>query len=350
MSLVKVYNEWDPIEEIIVGNAKYANLPGNGDLIFQLTLDEDEYGKEYDTAYPFTFPKRIIEETTADIENIINEFKKLKIVTKTPIPISAKNKIRTLDWETEHYFCYCPRDLFIAIDDMIIECPTAFRSRYFESFSYQHIMLEYMKSGARWIAAPKPRLEDISYNNFKVSQGSILNNNEPIFDAANVLRAGRDIFYLVSDSGNELGHIWLQNILGRDYRVHPCRNIYSGVHIDTTICLLRPGLVLVNPKVNLDNLPSILKKWDIITAPEMVEVNYSNIRPMASNWLGMNLLMLSPNLAMVDKHQAALIKLLENKGIDVIPILLRHGRTLGGGPHCITLDVRRKGTLENYFQ
>lgn len=58
-------------------------------------------------------------------------------------------------------------------------------------------------------------------------------------------------------------------------------------------------------------------------------------------------LRLSPKLAVVDKHQTELIKLLESRGIDVRPILLRHGRTLGGGFHCITLDVRRKGNSEN---
>ena len=63
----------------------------------------------------------------------------------------------------------------------------------------------------------------------------------------------------------------------------------------------------------------------------------------------MNLLMLAPDLAVVDKHQLPLIKMLETNGINVLPLTLRHGRTLGGGFHCITLDVRRKGKLESYF-
>lgn len=71
--------------------------------------------------------------------------------------------------------------------------------------------------------------------------------------------------------------------------------------------------------------------------------------PYASKWLGLNLLMLSPTLAAVDATQTALIKLLESRGVDVMPTLLRHGRVLGGGPHCISLDTRRTGTLECYF-
>ena len=43
------------------------------------------------------------------------------------------------------------------------------------------------------------------------------------------------------------------------------------------------------------------------------------------------------------------MKLLEREGLDVIPLKLRHSKLLGGGPHCVTLDVRRRGTLERYF-
>jgi hypothetical protein len=43
------------------------------------------------------------------------------------------------------------------------------------------------------------------------------------------------------------------------------------------------------------------------------------------------------------------IKLLEKQGIDVIRLKLRHSRMLGGGFHCITLDIRRAGTLQQYF-
>ena len=45
-------------------------------------------------------------------------------------------------------------------------------------------------------------------------------NDEPAFDAANVLRLGRDLIYLVSSTGNELGGTWLKTILGEQFRVH----------------------------------------------------------------------------------------------------------------------------------
>lgn len=349
MTLVNVHNEWDPVEEIIVGTSSYASFPGSGDKLFEFDFSIVESNdKKYDTTLPLTFSQKIIEETEEDISIFVEQLEKLNIKVRRPSPIFHKEKIKTLDWEVEHFFCYCPRDLLLAIGNSIIECPSGFRSRYFETFCYQEMLIEYMKSGAKWISAPKPRLLGSTYN-FSNRQKPVLNELEPIFDAANIIRAGRDIFYLVSSSGNEMGGQWLQSILGNDYKVHFCRNIYQYAHIDTTICFLRPGLALINPEVNQDYLPEPLKKWDLISCPEMIEKDYSNIQPICSKWLGMNLLMLSPELAVVDKNQPSLIKLLEKNNINVLPVLLRHGRILGGGPHCITLDVRRKGQLENYF-
>ncbi|MBL4647910.1 MAG: inosamine-phosphate amidinotransferase 1 [Gammaproteobacteria bacterium] len=346
MSLVCVYNEWDPIEEIIVGSSLGAAIPHKDKGFQAMQRSTDDL---FDSLALGPFPQKIIEETEEDIENFIVELKKLNITVQRPTKINSKNNFKTLDWESEHYFSYCPRDIMLAIGDMIIETPNVFQSRYFETFEYKEILLRYMQSGTKWISAPKPRLTEETYNTHNFQQLA-LNNIEPVFDAANILRAGTDLFYLVSDSGNELGCQWLQNILGKDFTVHPCHNLYSSMHIDSTISLLRPGLALVNPsRVNDKNLPPMLKQWDIIVAPEMADYKYSDYGTFSTVWLGMNFLMLSPTLAVVDQHQKALIKLLESHGIDVLPLLLRHGRTLGGGFHCITLDVRRKGTLESYF-
>jgi N-dimethylarginine dimethylaminohydrolase len=63
----------------------------------------------------------------------------------------------------------------------------------------------------------------------------------------------------------------------------------------------------------------------------------------------MNLLMVNPELAIVDQNQSALIRMLEANGITVVPRRLRHSRLLGGGFHCVTLDTVRDGSLENYL-
>ena len=34
--------------------------------------------------------------------------------------------------------------------------------------------------------------------------------------------------------------------------------------------------------------------------------------------------------------------------LDVVPLKFRHSKLLGGGPHCVTLDTRRTGSLQRY--
>jgi N-dimethylarginine dimethylaminohydrolase len=55
----------------------------------------------------------------------------------------------------------------------------------------------------------------------------------------------------------------------------------------------------------------------------------------------MNMLAVNPNTVIMDQNQPNLIDQLEQRGFDVIPLELRHSRTLGGGFHCVTLDLVR---------
>jgi len=117
---------------------------------------------------------------------------------------------------------------------------------------------------------------------------------------------------------------------------------------------LRPGLVLCSPaRINEDTLPEVLKQWDVIYSPPMentggFDADYLS-RSIGSQWIDMNQFSINPKLVIVDRDQVGLIKLIENHGIDVIPLKLRHSKMLRGGFHCITLDTRRKGTLERCF-
>ena len=179
-------------------------------------------------------------------------------------------------------------------------------------------------------------------------------NDEPAFDAANILRLGEDLLYLVSGTGNEIGGQWLQTVLGDRYRVHFFKDVYYGSHIDSTFVALRPGLMLCNPaRVNDDTLPDILRQWEVIYSPPMENTERYESSYLAkcigSDWIDMNAFSISPNLVVVDSDQTALIKLIEKHDVDVVPLKLRHSKMLGGGFHCATLDIRRAGTLERYF-
>jgi N-dimethylarginine dimethylaminohydrolase len=348
MSVVWSCNEWDQLEEVIVGNPLRARYP-TADLSTQLTEFPDRPLEKIPRG---PFPEWIIEETEEDLNAFVDVLEASGVTVKRPETWPHEAKFSTINWESGGYYNYCPRDIMLVIGDHIIETPNVMRSRAQESFSYRKMMVDYLRSGAKWYSAPKPMLLD---SLFDVDMDKPTpRNDEPAFDAANVLRLGRDLLYLVSGTGNEMGGQWLQTILGDDFRVHFLKDVYYGSHIDSTFVALRPGLVLCSPgRINDDTLPEIFKQWKVIYSPPME--NKDNFdseylsRSIGSKWIDMNLFSINPNLVVVDRDQTALIKLLEKQGLDVIPLKLRHSKMLGGGYHCITLDIRRKGTLERYF-
>jgi scyllo-inosamine-4-phosphate amidinotransferase 1 len=342
--LVNVHNEWDPLEEVLVGTAVGARVPMGDKGLFAIRYSDYE---NIDTIPSGPHDPRILAETEEDLAAIVEAFERQGVIVRRPRPTDHSVVFGTPDWKSDGMYDYCPRDILLPVGNTVIETPMSLRSRFLEPLAYKDLLVEYMRSGVRWIAAPKPRLADTMYNTTDASRSALL-EHEPVFDAANCLRVGRDILYLVSDTGNLLGAQWLQSVLGSEYRVHPLENLYASTHIDTTITLLRAGLVLVNPsRVRKDNLPAIFKNWEVVEAPEPIDIGFTGVA-YGSAWISMNFMMVNPGLAMVDKNQVPLIKLLEKYKIDCIPLQLRHGRTLGGGFHCVTLDVRRRGVLEDY--
>jgi glycine amidinotransferase/scyllo-inosamine-4-phosphate amidinotransferase 1 len=56
------------------------------------------------------------------------------------------------------------------------------------------------------------------------------------------------------------------------------------------------------------------------------------------------MLVVDPETVIVDSQQHDLITTLLAQDFNVIPMTLRHSRTLGGGFHCVTLDLVRETT------
>jgi N-dimethylarginine dimethylaminohydrolase len=340
-SLVSVHDEWSPLEEVIVGTAVGARVP-NADrgqhAIRCLDLSAIPAGP---------FDPKCIEESEEDIAGLTALLESQGVKVRRPVALDHSREYATPDWKSDGMHAFCPRDSLLAVGRTIIETPMSLRSRQYESLAYRPILKEYMESGARWISAPKPELKEYGYNRIDRSRLAVL-EEEPVFDAANCLRLGGDILYLVSDSGNLCGAQWLQTALGERYRVHLCENIYKSTHIDTTIAALRPGLLLVNPaRVSEKTIPDVLRSWEILHAPDPVDTGFLGY-PFSSPWISMNLLSIAPDLVVVEESQTDLIRMLEKRGISCASIPWRQGRSLGGGFHCATLDVRRTGKLESF--
>jgi N-dimethylarginine dimethylaminohydrolase len=361
---VNTINEWGKLKEIIVGRVpdKYI-IPVVKKTAF--TINDISLIKKCSEE---VFPGRMLRESQKEIENLCKIIKKFGAKVLRPKQDHV-GKIYTTPY---HHgigeIVYNARDLVLIVGNKIIECPSQEKYRLFETYGYYDIFQNYFKKGAQWISAPKPRIDKQNLVNKKKGNKKFqkLLNNEISFEAANILKLGKDLLYLVSRSGNKLGAQWLQQVVGSDYKVHLTEGIYGGSHIDSTIMALKPGLVLLNgSRVNIKNCPKILKNWKKIFFEEIIETpkkiinfhnkvrkkNYqilkkrnlfSDINHMASSWIGMNFLSLDKNTIVVDEIQTKLIKLLEKIKFNVIPIKFSNSYFLKGGLHCCTLDTIRK--------
>ncbi|MCP2261616.1 N-Dimethylarginine dimethylaminohydrolase [Streptoalloteichus tenebrarius] len=346
------HDEFSPLVEVVVGTAANARLPNLvRDPSAWLGLYPELTARELERIQVGRFPPRVVEESEEDLDTLARMLWELGVVVHRPVPVDHELGFVTPHWGASGFHSYCPRDLTLVLGTTIIETPSLMRARYHELAGLRPLFRRYMEAGSTWIAAPRPELRNELFGVDGRGRPT-LGEAEPVFDAANVLRCGRDLFYQVSVSGNEAGFRWLRAVaaLLGDYRVHPLRGLYPYTHIDTTLMLVRPGLVVANPAyVSERTLPAPLRRWDVLWCPPPVEAaRPATPWPTTSPWIGMNLLMVAPDLAIVDAAQHKLIRLLERRGVHVLPHTLRHARVLGGGHHCVTLDTVRAGDLNDY--
>ena len=69
----------------------------------------------------------------------------------------------------------------------------------------------------------------------------------------------------------------------------------------------------------------------------------------SSNWLSMNTLSIDEKRIIVYSKEVATIQFLRKLGMTPIPVDFTDCFVFGGAFHCWTVDVRRRGTLQSYF-
>ena len=304
--MIHTHNEWDPLKKIIVGDAAHANWPRH-DPVFSL---ESEKTTWTETPVPVgPVPQWIIDQTNEDLQTLADTLTALGVEVVRPTPLNFQTH--------DGLYNYCPRDRLLIAGSTVIDTAMMYPCRDMELQCYHDI------------------LKDTAMITMPRNQGMVL-------DAANILRFNDRWLFLESASGNRAAYEWLHMQLPW-IDIELC-NFYSGVHIDSTIVPLREGLVMLNAsRVGFDSVPDIFNGWHKIWIGDVVPQTFYQY-PYASKWIAMNMLVVDPHTVIVDKNQPELIKTLKSYQFDVIPLQLRHSRTLGGGFHCVTLDLIRQAS------
>ena len=363
---VSSWNEWDPLKHVIVGRAEGAMMQAPEPAVYR------DFAKD---GFPFGKWGPMPEEMVAKADEQLNYF--ARVLEKRGIrvdraePVNFNQPVQTPDWKQESMLgCMPPRDLLLTVGNEILEATMSFRSRWFEYLCYRPLLERYYAEDPnfRWEAAPKPRLTDRTYKKdwhkiwqqlsdkerWKKAEESdwIITENEPLFDAADVVRCGKDLFVQYSMVTNDGGIRWLHAHFP-NHRVHKVR--YKELqpwHMDSTLVPVRPGLVVCNPArpVLTPEVTELLQKnnWEIIWAPKSV---LKEKRPLCycSIWLNMNFLAIDTKTVCVEASEAPMMEALNKHGIEVIPVPFYDVVMFGGCLHCATADVYREGKLEDYF-
>lgn len=351
-AVVNTYNEWDPLEEVIVGILDGASVP-EWHIQLEATMPK-KFWEFYKKDGGKPFPKEQIEAGKKDLDEFVHILEAEGVTVRRPDPINFNKPYSTLDWSVKGgLYAAMPRDVLLVIGNEIIEAPMAWRSRYFESNAYRSLIKEYFKKGAKWTAAPKPQMTDELYNYdwTEPKEGEAkysITEFEPVFDAADFIKCGRDIFVGRSNCANKFGIEWLQRHLGDDYVVNiVTSNDPHPMHIDTTFLPIGPRKVLVN-KNRLQELPSKFKDWEVLEAPKPAIPDGHNLY-MTSKWISMNILMLDETRIIIERNEDGMIKSFRSWGFKPILCNFRNFNTFGGSFHCATVDIRRRGVLKSYF-
>lgn len=383
---VSVNDEFNELKSVIVGltDTDYRYPMENEDITFEYTrvLNEDAEFSNFDKLVTESIPGRgygmmpldLINKENEMLDNVADKLSSLGINVYRPLNRAQQGKNNNINYdfvENEHFKaqCYmqahCPRDLILVVGNKVILCPTILRGRrseidYFYSDILDNMVQHGDESGVEIIDLRKhsPLCDKNTKNELNDLINKFVNNTDalmdekdvsfPFFDAANILKLGKNrLLFQISSSGNMLGCQLLQSVLGDEYEILPVKGIYNANHIDSTFSFLNDKTVLFNPdRCNYDKCESLLKPFGFnkfIQCPhDIFDIGYQYTNK-SSKWIAMNLLMINPQLVMIEENQKSLMNLLKSEcNINSLPVKLPYARDFGGGCHCVTLDLLRE--------
>ncbi len=360
---VSSWNDFDPLKHVIVGRADLTCIPPSEPATEAKVPEDSDMRGMWGPR-----PTQTVEMANVQLDNLVSVLEARGIRVDRPEPLQWNQAVTTPDFRTESMFgCMPPRDVLLTVGKEILSAPMSFRCRYFEYLAYHSLMQKYFDEdpGFRWEQAPRPRLGDQSYQDGYFDEITIeerlkrtaaldfvTTENEPLFDAADIMRIGKDLFCQHGLTTNRRGMQWLQRHFP-DHRVHSVN--FPGdpypIHIDATFVPLRPGLIMNNPKRKLaDGQRYIFEKngWEIVDAAPPA---HDTPPPLcySSVWLSMNCLVIDHKTVVVEASEVNQSEQLDKLGFEVIPVAFRDAYPFGGGLHCATADVLREGTCDDYF-
>ena len=375
--IVNSWNEWDPLNLVIIGRPEGTNMPAPEPAWW---YDRPEGDYPLPTYGPF--PQEMIDKANEQMNYFVGRIEKrgAKVERINIEPFMMNQPVSTPDWvQLNCHGVNNVRDVTMVHGNMVIEATTVRRSRWYEYLNLRSFWEQYFKEDPEmvWFAAPKPRLTDKSYvKNYyyyfhnvwsdeekleKARRSEFqLTEHEPLWDAADAMRFGKDVFHQISTVTNKAGFDWLKRqYAALGLRMHHVTfdNCPHPWHIDCNLVPMNAGLCMYNPfwiplQKELFELFKI-NDWELIPAAQPTHVHKNRVYLTGmyegTSWISMNTFSFDPKTVFVEAHETAYCEQLSKLGMEVDPIPYECVIPFGGALHCTTLDINRTGGLEDYF-
>jgi len=197
-------------------------------------------------------------------------------------------------------------------------------------------------------------------------------------NTACLVRLGKDLFWDINEQQTRAANKYIQSFKEQGYRVHVSNRNY---HSDGAFCLVRPGCI-----ISLNDVQDYQKEfpgWEVLYLPDQ---SWSKLSPFLnvkdkvkgrwwikgeedndklikfvntwlSDWVGyveetvfdVNMLSINPNLVVCNNHNKQVFDFLKKHKVEPLVFNFRHRYFWDGGVHCITQDLYREGTMEDYL-
>lgn len=230
------------------------------------------------------------------------------------------------------------------------------------------------------------KVDSFTWNNVIqhiASQGNQINqfgnNHLSSFNSAMSTRIGKDVYIGTQDYDEDISDkiSWLKE----NYTQYRWHGINTGGHSDSTFCPVNPGLI-----ISLNDIPTYkdtFPDWEVIYLPgqswtsvssflELKEKNHGKwwvpgeelnddftnfVEEWLNHWVGyveetvfdVNMLVIDEKNVVCNNYNETVFKAFDRYGITPHIINFRHRYFWDGGLHCITSDVSRKGSMQDYF-
>lgn len=372
--MYNVYQHWDPLKTCVVGRSY-----------------PPEYYSWIKTPHVRNLFERIAVETEEDFQAIIRKLEEFGVLVLRP-------EITLVDNATiKSPPPMCPRDSMIMVgnrfyrtwdSNLVISYNNIRDSSWPECKSWQefdqlpeHIQDECItKFKFDSVRASDPVnqyghiLEHIAQqgNEIRIAPSTLING-------ALMSRIGRDLF--IGTEHYNQGTDSVLALIEPEFPEYRCHVINTGGHSDGTYCPVTPGLI-----VSLRDVPTYANTypgWEVVYLPNQ---SWDQVRPFLdlkqknqgkwwipgfeydqdvvnvveqwlSHWTGyveetvfdVNMLIIDPKNVMVFNYNKQVFDALERYGITPHIVPFRHRYFWDGGIHCVTLDLHRKGVMQDFF-